>query len=569
MDLQGVGATGQPRHLQLMESVNLRASSYIWQPWFAQVSGELNLLTSQQREGGSGAPGAAGSGMKSTSLTGGAQLSLFPVSRFPFTASFNASDSRTGGELTNNAYTSRRYGLTQSYAPPQGGSSYRLSYNRSDMTSAAVGTDTANALNAGMSWSGGSNTVSINGNGYTNTRSNSGDSSSINTVYATHSYRPSPGFSVESLANYSSNQYNLASTGLPMDLRSRFLQLNSFATWRPAEASPLLLTGGARLYQNSAGANGATSDTRTISANAAATYALNRNTRLNAGGVVTQTSGGAGGGVFTSQTAGINYAADTIKLGEYAYVWNAGANLGNQTGGESSRRNFGAQIGHRVNRNIALGEGSALSINASQDYSRLSDSLLSSSQSLLHSAGASWNRRLGEAASTVLSLTASDSRTTGYTEQHFQLVNLQASGQLALSREASVSANITFQAARQTAAYAFSTATNGTPAFSTSSTPAGGFSTSAGGNLSYQHTRAFGLPRLRYYALLNLNRQQVQTRLDGNIDAPIERVNWAFEQRLDYDIGRLQTRLSLRVAEMAGRTNSMIFFRVQRQFGGL
>ena len=131
MDLRGVSAQGQPRQVQLAESANLRAASFIWQPWFAQVSGEMTLLATQQRQGqgSQGVSAASGSGIKFTSLTGGAQLALFPVSRFPFTASFSQTDNRAGGELTYNQYTSRRYDLTQSYAPPQGGSNYRLSYN--------------------------------------------------------------------------------------------------------------------------------------------------------------------------------------------------------------------------------------------------------------------------------------------------------------------------------------------------------------------------------------------------------------------------------------------------------
>ena len=566
MDLRGASAQGQPRQVQLTESANLKADSFIWQPWIARVSGEMTLLATQQRQGQGSQSGSAasGSGIKFASLTGGAQFALFPVSRFPFTASFSQTDNRANGELAHYQYTSRRYDLTQSYAPLQGGSNYRLAYNHSDVNSAAVGADTAKALAASINWSSGFNTLSINGNGYTNTRSNSGDASSLNALYATHSYRPRPTFAIESLANYSSNQYHLASVGLPTDSRSRFLQFNSFATWRPEENSPLLVSGGARLFQNSASANGAAADTRTISANLAATYALNRNTRLSGAGTVTHTSVGAGGGgVFSNQTVGINHAADVIKFGEYAYNWTTDANLVNQSGGESGSRNFGVRIGHRVGRNFTLGEGSALFINVSQDYSILRDTLLSTSQSLLHNANASWSRRLGEAATTVLTLNAADSRTTGTAEQHFQFVNLQASGQMQFSRWASANANLTFQATRQSGSSAVSTATT-----RTTRTSADSFVTSAGGSLSYQNARAFGVPQLRYYALLDLNQFQGRSRLEGDINAPLERVAWAFEQRLDYDIGRLQTRLSLRVAEAGNRINSIIFFRVLRQFGG-
>ena len=160
----------------------------------------------------------------------------------------------------------------------------------------------------------------------------------------------------------------------------------------------------------------------------------------------------------------------------------------------------------------------------------------------------------------MLGLTASETRTTGDGEQRFQLVNLQASGQLPFSRWSSASASLTVQATRQSASLAFPAATN--------SATAGGFIINAGGTLSYQHARVFDVPRLRYYALLNLNQNQGLTRLEGDINAPIERVNWAFEQRLDYNIGRLGMQLSMRVAEVEGKVNGMVFLRLMREFGG-
>ncbi len=562
MDLRRVSAQGQPSQMQLVESLNINASSYLWQPWFAQISGDLNLSALQQRQGeaSAGVSAATGAGTKSTSLSGNAQLALLPQSRFPFTASFSETDSRTGGELTLSPFTNRRYGLTQSYTPAQGGSSYRLSYNRSDITSDAVGTDIAKALDAGMNWNNGPNTLTINGNNYTNTRSTGGAASSLSSVYANHSYRPNPTFSVDSLANFSANQYHLGSADLPLDLRSRFLQLNSFVTWRPEENSPLTVNGGARAYQSNTSANGNTADTRTISANAGFNYTLNRNTRLNGGGSVTLSADGVGGSsVFTNQNAGLDYSSDAIKWGAYSYTWNSGVNLTNQTGGESSNRSLSAHIAQGLNRSIVLGEGSVLSLQVGQDYALFNDQLLARAQSLTHNARAYWSKSLGESATTGISLDIYDLRSTGFAQRYFQLINLQANGQVQFNRWSSFSANLTLQATRQADSPTFLMATG--------STPADRFNTSAGGGLSYQHGRAFGVPRLRYYASLNLNQFQDRSRFRGDIDAPLERVNWEIEQRLDFDIGRLQTQLSLRVAETEHRINTMIFFRLMRQFG--
>jgi len=543
LSLLGTRVQGQPGQTQLQQATSLRASSYFWKPWFAQVNGDLKLILARTHQGGSGGGTTSAGEMSSNTVEGGGTLALFPVSRFPFTASFRKSDSRTSGELTTNPYTLRRYGLTQSYTPAQGGSTYRLSYDRSDIDSAAIGTDKAEALAASVSMKRGFHALNVNANRYSNSSSMSGDSSSIRSVNASHSYRPSAIFTVDSLANLNRTRYDLASGSTPMNLDSRYRQLNTFATWRPRQDSPWRLTGGARFYDYQAGA---AAESRTMGVNAAATYTLSRTTTFNASGQFTQVSSGAGDKVITVQRGGVDYNSDPIKLGKYAYTWTTGANVENRTGEANSGRGLGARIGHRVTRNITLGKGSTLLLDAGQDYSRRHDSGPYTSQTLVHSGGASWRLMLGESASTQLSATASDTRTTGYGEQHFQLINLQGSGQLVFSRWSSLNANMTLQATRQVE---------------------NSFSTSLGGNLSYQHARAFGVPRLRYQALLNANQYRDRTRLDGNIDAPLEPVNWSFEQRLEHDIGRLQTRLSLRVAEVGEARNWIIFLRVLRTFG--
>jgi c(7)-type cytochrome triheme protein len=45
-----------------------------------------------------------------------------------------------------------------------------------------------------------------------------------------------------------------------------------------------------------------------------------------------------------------------------------------------------------------------------------------------------------------------------------------------------------------------------------------------------------------------VNSQQLESRLAGDIDAPVERISESLESRLDYSIGRLEARLSARAA---------------------
>jgi len=150
-----------------------------------------------------------------------------------------------------------------------------------------------------------------------------------------------------------------------------------------------------------------------------------------------------------------------------------------------------------------------------------------------------------------VSLVGTDSRTTGINANQFQMINFQMSGQVQFSQVSYAAANLTVQAVRQ----------------NTPNTPTTGTPGNSSGNLSYFQQHAFGVPRLRYSALYSINESQFKSRLQGDVDAPRERINQSFEQRLDYNIGRLGFRLSARIARLEARPEALIFFRMIREFG--
>jgi hypothetical protein len=152
-----------------------------------------------------------------------------------------------------------------------------------------------------------------------------------------------------------------------------------------------------------------------------------------------------------------------------------------------------------------------------------------------------------EALSGLASVSASDSRAWGFAESNFQLVNTQLSGQANLGRHSSLVANYTVQATRQGSGEDWILSRNG------------------GG--TYQHSRVFGVAQLRYIAIYERNDFQLNTRLQGELNAPREQVAWSFEQRLEYRIGRLETRVTFRVAEIDGSKNALLFVRIAREFG--
>ncbi len=543
----------QPRRLQQTEIANVKGSSYIWQPWFALVSGGLGLVTSKERRSGS-ADLTADQAQKTSSsaATGNGDVTLFPMSRFPFNAYFDASDSRASGEPSTSNITSTRFGMRQTYRPLEGDANYAASFNRSTLESALFGRDTVSALAASMNRNVGPQAFDLSGSHTRNTRSNTGERTAFSNLFARHSYRPESELSAESLASLSNSDFRLISAGVPSSNRSRFAQANTFVTWRPEEDSPLYVSGGARFFQSAIVNDAVKSESLTVSGNIAATYALSSQTRVSGSATVTQLLADAANALLTTQTANVSHVGDPIGISGFAYTWNAGGNIVNQTGlAEGGRQNVGGQLGHNFSRSMTLGENSQVNFNLGQNIGTTFDTVTALSQTLGHNGSVSWRLSRGAATSAFVSVLGADSRTSGTNANQFQMINFQASGQVQFSRSSIAAANLTMQGVRQ----------------STPTTPSAGVNFNSSGNLSYYNSHAFNVPRLRYTALYSINESQFKTRLQGDVNAPREQVNQSFEQRLDYNLGRVAMRLSLRIAEIEGRRDALVFFRMVREFG--
>lgn len=553
-DILADKAGGQPRRLRQTDIANIKGSSYIYQPWFALVSGGLGLVMSKElRDGGELQAAGQSQRTKSNAITGNGELTLFPLSRFPFNAFVDVSDSRVNDEAGSSDITNTRFGVRQSYRPQEGSESYTASFNHSTLKSQAFGRDSVNALAANINRSAGSQSFDVSGGHTSNTRSNTGERTAFSNAYARHSYRPEPELSVESLASMSSSEFRLLSAGVPSDNRSNFAQASSFATWRPEEDSPLLVTGGARMFHSTIANNAQGTQTLTLSGNMAATYALSRQTNLTASATVTQLATEVGSRRLTTQAASATRIGDPVGIFGADYTWNTGANLSNQTGAAEGMRQFmGGQFGHNLTRKMTLGQGSQAIFGVGQNAGTSYDTVAGRSQTLSHNANASWRLTSSTSTNAYVSLLGTDSRTRGANANDFQMINFQVSGQIQFNRNASVAANLTVQSARQ----------------NTPTAPSAGRPVNSSGTLGYFQQHAFGVPRLRYSALYGINEAQFKSRLQGDFDAPRERVNQSLEQRLDYNLGRIATRLSLRVAQVEGRRDALLFFRMNREFGG-
>ena len=562
----------------LTATLNARTNTFIWQPWFAQVNGSLGLSLSRDNSDGN----EASSKSQSVFVTGGGQLSLVPLSKYPFEAHFQRNDSRVSSDLAlANGNASQRYGFVQRYFRPEGEST--LSWDRDTQTSVDAGTDRQDSLQLRIAHRLEKHRLQLAGDRSTNTHELTDEHVVQNNLSLQHSYTPGPAVSVESMANASRSDYRLQQG----DNDSRLLQLSSNAFWRPTDRA-MTVNGGVRVFAldtNRTGllVNNNATGARVINTNAnvGVNYEFNRFTRINAGANVNLADNNGVKSTNTNQTLGATYQPDAIELGSFRYSWSTSGSASNQTGGEQDGGiQLTLQLSHGLSRSVRLSGGSTVAVDGSQSLSVSSGSSSAGSEAestkhLTHNGSISWDLSQQSGAA-LLRLNASDTRALDGNKEFFQLINFQASSNLPTSLYSSWSGNLTAQAVRQGKntlsgnANPFNTQTNtGTD---------GGFLTSSSGSISYQNQRLFGVRRLHFLSDLRLNGQS----LLPIFSSAKERETAAWENRFDYSIGRTVLRLNVMISRSGAlqssadpaagvqnvtKVNKSIMFSVTRSFG--
>ncbi|MDH4234043.1 MAG: hypothetical protein OEV15_02755 [Gallionella sp.] len=530
----------------LNTNVNINAESFIWEPWLVQVKGGLGLNANKGTS-------SAGSGLGTTKtsgnfVTGNAALLLVQSSRFPFEAHVTKSDSRqtSGLGVVSSDYQTTRYGLSQRYRTVAGDSNYMVSYDRNLWESVdTTNRDKQDEWHIETSHQFTSQTLTFSGASTSNVRKPTNESNRVNVLTANHNYRPDTSLSVDTIASIFRTNYQLTQGENGVN----YAQLNSIAFWRSDE-KPLRLNGGVRVdgLTNTANNFSVVSTTRTRSANAnlGVIYDLSRHTHLNADANVNNFYSNNGMQTLTtSESIGVNSVPDLIDFGTFSYNRSVSGNISNQNGGKpGSTQLFTFSPGHGASRDMIL-NGGVLGMQLNQSLVLDMDNRSQSSLRRAHTGSLGWSL-VENQKTTTMRMTVSDTHTMGGTQDYYQLINMQASISENWSRNTSWRGNLTAQKAR-----------NG------SNTIASSISNAVSADLGYSHMQVFGIPYLNFTSELRMNGSSLAPSTPG-VTNPQESISW--ENRLEHSIGLLQTRLSLRVAEVNNTSQSMLWFSLNRQF---
>jgi hypothetical protein len=556
------------RSLQALTVGDIDFATYVWQPWFVQLRAGLGLVMARDATHSAGQPSRTST---SPSATGRLAVSVFPMSRFPFEMRAEITDSRVDGDALGTGYRANRFSLSQAYTPETGGDSYALHLDHSRRTTFDDIADEVTSLSATAARRWDQHVLNLAALHVTNQRSDTGDSSRNSALTLHHNYNPTGSLQVDSLASLNQARLEGGGTVNPFDVSTDIRQLSSFASWRPragewlyAEQSPVSLSGSVRLVDSRLSGSGEDRSQQAMNVSVGINQDLTRALRLSGSASATLVSTeDEPRQHFGTVGAAASYTPEVAPLGEWRYAPSIGANVNLSQSSQGGRQQtLGTQASHSVSRSYVMGESDSLSLSLSQSLGWSQErGTEATARQLTHSASLAWQGQYGPASQSYASLSFSDSRTRALDRGSFQLANLQLSRRTQLSRDASWSGNLTVQASRSRSS---TTAIGLLPGLSL--TDENDTQLFYGGSLNFEHRRLWGVPRLRFTATLSLNSQQLESRSLGDIDAPRERITHALEGRLDYTIGRLDTRLSLRWVEADGRRIASLFARVQRHF---
>jgi hypothetical protein len=578
-DIRATRAQGETNALSQLVTTRVSASSFIYQPWLATVSGTLGLTLDRSRGGASlTAAGPFDSSQdapnsKDRFLTGSARVDVFPRSRFPFEAHAERNDSRTDAALASTIdFTTQNIGFSQRYRPPSDAYQVSGGYDRREQISKGV-RDIQDQVSGDFSSSWKHNDLSLNFLESLARRQATDERSEFRTLVGRHQYLPDSSLSVNTTVNWSKTDEKLVGSETDQSL----LQLLSVGLWQPA-GSKLALTGSVRgLVLRDLNAN---HQLDSVGATVGGTYELNRNVRLTANGNSSVTSSDGVHSQGFSGAAGANWQADTLQLGGFRYDWFASGNVGGSTfsgGGavsadslashDETQRTINAQIGHTLSRSWPIDAQSTLglhlgqSLNATRTHSSVSlpGDPAESVKTALHTLAGTWNVN-AENRSAYARLSYNDSRELGGAHALFQLLNFQVSGNYEFDRNRSISGDMTWQKAVQRTGDRLDTQEPFAIVPGDRST-----SRSASGEITYRQQRVFGVPRLRFESRLKL--AQDVLKQPGTFASIPDRETRLWENRLDWLVGRLESQLILRLSKIDGKKREFLMWRVQRSFG--
>jgi len=569
------------RSLTLSNNLNVQASSFIVAPYIAQWGGSFGVSSSTT----STTP-LTGSEIKgeSSSLNFGGNVDVFPMSRFPLSASISRSTAESRTAESTSPTTLLTLGLRQQFRTEDGRDNYALSFNRSSATTGvanAAATSVSSTLGGNFStnrefdyehWLEGNHNISANFNASsaqadqaTGAATNAGADRAVNlNANLSHGWIVHEDLSINNLFTFARSQVNaFQGNRLIQNTSSVFLGSTGF-TWRPFEELPLTLTGGGNFSRTSTINNNLGNEQGTFGAFASTNYRFNDNLSVGGNASVSSTQSGGLRNLSTVQAANLSYSGDPLNFGGFIYGWGAGGGFS-----RSSSSAAGSQIGtsisasHNLARSMLFERLGDVNVSISQDVSRTNNPN-GATTSFGNTAGAGWRATFGEQLSASLNANVVFTLSNGVGgKNQFRSANLTGAGAYQISSRAALNINANLNWNQSIIASSTNQVLNGVTIDSNAPQANGSFS------VGYIHQNPFSIRNLNYNG--SFTRTQSFSNLNvagGSTPSVANNASNSLQQLVDYRVGRLIFRLNHAWIDQAGRKSASIFGSVTREFDG-
>jgi len=538
------------RDSNLLNSGTIRASSYVWRPWFALLNGGLSL--SAEDNDPEDQPSST-----DEFVTGDVRFSLFPTSRFPFSAYYIESRNQFDNDTLASDTKTTEYGISQMYRSLNGRHNYaaefetdarensgQLDSNQSEFVAESLLLSAGNRL----------------GNNYFDTdikletvdNTTTNEQANTQSITLDHGYGDASNFSLDNLLSTSTVEIDSIDSSSEVEIS----QLSSFLFWRPKELTNLRLTGSLRLTEadDSEQRTGnvmfepVETEITTANLNQGLIYEYTDNLQFSES--INVNSVESEGEILTtiSESLSTRYSADRSSTALGDYGWFAGTSYINLHGDAESESSLDNQFSQSLLNDYSVEGGYQLRTNLTQSFNYLYESRREDEKSIDHSYSVTWSNSAIRNQN-LIRLIISDSRSLNRDGDFFQLVNFQYTGSIRFSRYAQFSGNLTLQQSNQESGRRRSE------------------ETSANGQLAYRHSRAFQVPELIFLSELRLGKSQSDT--ERFVDGPDPDTEVSLENSLIYRIGRLKVGLDLDFIRRGDAYDKLFKFELTRSFGDL
>ena len=502
----------------------------------------------------------------SDNIVGNVALRLFPQSRFPTEFFAEKSDSRNDTDLTGLTIDRIRYGINQAYVT-KGGASMSVGYERNDQTNITTDTatgerlreDVSDLVKARFNKAFGAHSIVFDASANRVDITNSVDFNE--TVFSTlrHAYRPSATFASEDMLTYNKNDVTTETSRFENDV----IQLNSFGLWRPRTKRPLRLNGTIRALtrtnQNQAVKNEAQTGTGTLGA----TYEWSQRLLFNFDVGITGAETDDESTTTHFQGANALYNSVVHKLFNLNATWFGQLDLRNTDEDGDQLQEAGAQLGYNLDKFIVSENKHTYALGARQSISTTTDTDDFSTLRLLSNISLGWNRR-GTRSNSMARFSISDTRTEASgpdsenLEGEFQIANLQASFDNRISLTSAFRANATLQVSRNYRSNTLGVLTEGNGDWVPTSTI----------DMTFYKRGLFEVPNLSFYSTLRSVRNSYAPVV-GEFEGRVRRDNNQWENRLEYNVGKLQLRAISRLSAVRGEKQNYFLLQARRLIGQL